>query len=88
VRTNPNRRPLDKGNMNNTLTNIGTAYGRGYEMGKADAFLGFFTADDTVAEDFITDLVNEFHSVASLACYFLNGYTQGFDEMSEVVSNG
>ena len=46
------------------------------------------TADDTVAEDFITDLVNEFHSVASLACYFLNGYTQGFDEMSEVVSNG
>ena len=44
--------------MNNTLTNIGTAYGRGYEMGKADAFLGFFTADDTVAEDFITDYLS------------------------------
>lgn len=74
--------------MDNTLTNIGTAYGRGYEMGRADAFLGFFTADDTVAEDFIADLVNEFHSLASLACYFLNGYTQGFDEMCGVFSNG
>jgi hypothetical protein len=49
--------------MNNTLTNIGTAYGRGYEMGKADAFLGFFTADDTVAEDFITDLAHELRQI-------------------------
>jgi len=71
-----------------SLKNIGTAYGRGYAMGQADAFLGFFTADDIVAEDFIADLANEDDSVESLACYFLNGYAQGFDEVACLRGNG
>lgn len=74
------------------------AYGRGYEMGTADAVLGMFTLDDTEPWDFVSDLwlisivfgedgeADDDERIKNgLIAMFENGYTQGYDEIAGMV---
>lgn len=91
---NPNPAHVDRGSINiptaplPDLTTVIKAYLLGYEMGQADATLGFFNADSLVAEDFVAHLPTSKHTTETLATYFLNGYAQGYDEMSDETKEG
>lgn len=91
---NPNPAHVDRGSMNiptaplPDLNTVIKAYLLGYEIGQADAILGFFNAESLVAEDFVAHLPTDKHTTETLATYFLNGYAQGYDEMSDEMKEG